>query len=168
MKTFLLLLLPFFSYAQDISIEIDEFTNAKTVMSKWLVLRSGMSGMDFYRIRKVYDIYLFEVKKATGAKGIISEDCDFMLKMADGEIIKMPVLDIVFPCKGCGARGLSGSALWGVHAIYVTTESQLKQLASKDIEKFRMYFTKGFEEETINKKNKKGIKSLVARFLETG
>jgi hypothetical protein len=44
----------------------------------------------------------------------------------------------------------------------------LKQLASKDIEKFRMYFTKGFEEETINKKNKKGIKSLVARFLETG
>jgi hypothetical protein len=165
MKTFLLLLLPFFSYAQDISIEIDEFTNAKTVISKWLVLRSP--NMDFYRIRKVDDIYLFEVKKTTGAKGIISEDCDFMLKMADGEIIKMPVLEMVFPCKGCGARGLSGSALWGVHAIYVTTESQLKQLASKDIEKFRMYFTKGFEEETISKKNKKGIKSLVARFLET-
>lgn len=159
--TFFLLIFTLCSFSQTLETEIDEFTDQKKIKTSWEALHVALS-YTFFRISAYDDTRLFELKIPTGTyKSIIKEEGELMLKLTDGEIITLYSAELSTPCKGCGARGFGGSAVTGVHGRYYISESELKQVWEIGLEKFRVYFSDGYEDFKVMKKGKVRLKKAI-------
>jgi hypothetical protein len=165
MKKFLLLalLVPMFAHAQKLTEEKkDEFTGAQVKRTDYEQMVSNMKFTFFYRFSKIDTTYFLDLKMMIGSGKVfsISQGNKIMFKMEDSTIITIENIESSIACKGCGAKGFSGSAAYGVGTSYVINQAQLEKLTKLKLIKYRIYTSEGYIEDEAKE-------SKAETFLET-
>lgn len=141
----------------------DEFTNNVVKRTSWEPLKQTMKDYYFFRITKINEVTYFDFKMMVigGKVFSINKGQELMFKLSNDEIVKLSNLEYTISCKGCGAKGLSGSEAEGIQVSYIIEESLLEKLKSGLVVKLRVYTTDGYREEDIKEKNAATIKAAL-------
>lgn len=142
--------------------KIDEFTNNSVKRTSWEKLVWEMDLTVYYRISKINEIVLIELKASNRSVFSIAKDQELMLKLVNGEIIKLLNVEYVLTCTGCGAIGLNGSGAEGIHATYMLDKETIDKIKVSQIEKIRIYTSKGYFEKELKEKFAKSIISSIS------
>jgi hypothetical protein len=143
--------------------EVDEFTGKRIKFTEHDVLCQNFNMSAFVQSRKIDSLYFLNIKLMLGGSQYhtIDRDNRFYLKMMDSTVVELRSIEYSQACKGCGARGFSGSIGYGTQTNYQIDFSQLNELILKDIIKVRIYTSKGYVE--CNVKGEK--ESIIKRQL---
>lgn len=165
-KTALLGLLVFFgvlTFGQTLEKnEVDEFTNNSVKRTSWETINMTMKFTAYFRISKINDNTYFDLKMMIGTSVFsINKGQELMIKLSNDNIVKLPNLEYAITCRGCGAKGLSGSEAQGIQVSYPISKEQIEQLKSGTGNKLRIYTNDGYVENDMKAKNyNKIIKAL--------
>ncbi|MDW7692121.1 hypothetical protein R9C00_14730 [Flammeovirgaceae bacterium SG7u.111] len=159
----LMLLISLVSLSQTLKQnEIDEFTNNSIKRTSWETLNMTMKFAAYFRLSNINGESYFDLKMMIGSKVFsIDKNQELMIKLSDGEIVKLPNLKFATTCKGCGAKGISGSGAQGIQVSYPITKNQIEKLKTGKGNKIRIYTNDGYVENDM-KMNiyKKIVKAL--------
>ena len=75
-----------------------------------------------------------------------------MFKLNNGEIIKLMNLEYKITCKGCGAIGSGATAAEGIDVSYLIDKASFDKFKLNNIQKVRIYTSKGYFEKDIKDK----------------
>lgn len=158
MRRILLILFTLFTIsgtAQKVSEDyVDEFTKNHIKRTDWETLTFDMKGVTHYRLSKIDDHYFIQLKIMLGDVFFsINENDEFMLKLANDEIVTLKNMKYTTTCVGCGSTGLNGSGAQGICVNYNINNEQYLLLTQNVVSKIRVYTSKGLIDLEI--KNKK-------------
>lgn len=136
---------------------IDEFTGNSVKRTSWETLNMTMQFTAYYRISKINDHYYLNLKMMLNKVFSISKDQEFMFKLDDGTVLKFLNLEYTTTCRGCGAKGFSGSEAQGIEVSYPVKKEQIDILINNRIEKLRIYTNDGYLENEVSEKRSKEI-----------
>lgn len=151
----LLIILPSFIFSQKLERnEVDEFTKKSIKETSWEVCVQNFTMNMFFRVRKVDETILLNMKMMLGAGRVfaIHEGDELMLMLSNDTIVKLQALTSEITCTGCGARGFSGSGAQGIKISFGISKDDLRLLSSFPIKKVRIYTTDGYVESEVNKR----------------
>jgi len=144
----ILLLIPLLASSQKIKTnETDEFTGKTVIETSWDMI-AILKYNFFSRVSQIDDTRFLEIKCQTGIC-TVREDHDLMLKLDNGEVITLNPISSEVSCRGCGAKGLSGSEMYGVQLSFVLSPVQYTQLMTRKLVKIRLYTNDGYCESKV-------------------
>lgn len=167
MKTIaiLLLMLPLCCFSQKIvRDEVDEFTKTKIKETSWEPGVRDMKIYTFFRVRVLDNDIILGLKfMQTNRDKILSiyQDDPLMLLLKNDTVVTLKCLKSVVSCKGCGAKGFSGSSAYGINASYYVDLESLELLKQFPIKKMRIYTTDGYIPVEFNDENGTVVKELL-------
>jgi hypothetical protein len=130
--------------------KIDEFTSDTIRSTHFEVFCMNMKFMAQIAVTKINNRMALEVKLSTEESlRSIEKDEEFMIKLKNGQVVKLLSNEFVQACKGCAAKGLMGSGADGIHAFYRIEPEQIQKLIESPVEKIRIYTHKGYMEGLI-------------------
>ena len=146
--------------------EIDAFSGRETIYTTWEVAcRNMRSGNTFFRIQKIDNFFILDVKIDIGNKVLgIYRDAELIFLFDNGDRLTLKSRDGFVGGRGQGAVGLSGSQSWGIHARYNLTQDDIKVLQNETVSKFRVSFTDGFRDFEPNRRQSARIQGLFQLF----
>lgn len=159
----LFLLVPVSTFAQTlVKNEVDEFTSLRIMETSWEFLLPPMSQNVHFRTKKIENNYYFDLKwmdrTGTAVYSIDKAD-ELMFKLENGTIVKLPCIEYVISCIGCGATGFAGSEGMGINPMYHIDNKSYELLKGNTIVKMRFYTTDGYLERDIKQKYSDKINS---------
>lgn len=128
--------------------EVDDFTGAQIKETKWLLLLPYTTQNVHFKLRKVDDNVLFDLRWI-GAEDIIEKGSELMFKLDDGSIVTFKAHKTYVPCIGCGASGIVGSRAMGILAVYDCPDAEINKLNNHYIVKMRTYFADGYVDKDV-------------------
>lgn len=144
--------------------KVDEFTEKAIKRTSWETMTMKFGFVTYFRVSSVNHYKYFDLKMMIGSDGkvfSISKDQELMLKLDNGEIVKLKNIESTVTCRGCGAKGLSGSSAHGIKVSYSINQDEFNLLKNNLIKKYRVYTNDGYyEKELKSKQSKKIIKAL--------
>jgi hypothetical protein len=127
------------SFAQKIEeSKKDDFTGKSIKRTSWENLFTTMTANAYFRISIVGDDESFDLKYQDGSPFAIEADQELLLKLDDGEVLTLKNAQSTATCKGCGAKGLSGSGAEGIQVLYPMTKEQAGLLKAHKVVKVRI------------------------------
>lgn len=145
--------------------EVDDFTNNTVKRTSWETINMTLEFAAYFRVSKINDNFYFDLKMMMGTSVFsIDKGQELMFKLANEEIIKLPNLNYAITCKGCGARGFSGSEAQGIKVSYPITLEQIKKLNENMAVKIRIYTNAGYVENDLKLKYQKKIQKALLLF----
>lgn len=133
--------------------KVDEFTNQKIKRTSWETLNQTMAFAAYFRISRINDQDYFDLKLMIGVSVFsIEKDQEIMLKLSNGEIVKLPNCKYAITCKGCGANGLAGSSSEGIQVSYLLNKENFEKIKNSPVAKIRIYTNDGYVEEECKEK----------------
>ena len=144
--------------------KIDDFTGNTVKRTSWETLNMTMKFTAYFRISKINDNYYFNLKMMLGGGSVFSigEGQEFMFKLSNGEIIKLPNLEYAITCTGCGAKGFSGSQAQGIQVSYRIMPEQIEKLKNNPAIKIRIYTNDGYVENDLKPKYYKKVQKALS------
>lgn len=167
MKTIaiLLLMLPMCCFSQKIvKNEVDEFTKKNIKETSWEIVSRNMEVYVFMNVKKIDNEHFLGLKFMLSNRFkvlSIAQNFELMLMMENDSIITVKCIESVVSCKGCGAKGFSGSMAWGINPTYYIEADYIDVLKNMPLKKIRMYTTEGHISTEINEKWKFVLKELL-------
>lgn len=144
--------------------EVDEFTGNRVKKTSYEVLVQNFKLNAFVSVMSINDSSVFldlKLMLGSGSVHAIDKDAILYLKMADDSIIELRNTEYSISCRGCGARGFSGSNAQGSKTSYLVAKWHIEKFRSSAIAKFRLYTTDGYIESGVNNNRSSTIKSLL-------
>lgn len=142
--------------------KIDEFTKHAVKRTSWEILMEKFGTTIYIRFSKIDSIEVLDLKIMLGGKVFaVSDGETLMLKLSNDSIMKLNTVSYEVACIGCGARGLPGSAAYGVHVKYIIDETNHELLKKYKIKKVRLYTTDGYHEEEVTKKRESILQETI-------
>ena len=134
--------------------EIDGFTNNSVKRTSWESINMTMKFTAFFRVSRINDNTYLDLKMMIGT-GVFSigKGQEFMIKLSDGSIVKLANSEFTVTCRGCGAKGLSGSDAQGIQVFYPINTEQIEQLKNGTGTELRIYTKDGYVENDMKAKN---------------
>lgn len=149
----LLVLITTFSNAQMIEeSQIDEFTGAMVLKTSTETVVANMKKTVFFTCRKVDSTVMLQVKMMMNQIFSVKEGGMFMLKLVNGEVVTLYNPEFTITCRGCGARGFSGSGAEGISLTFYLNNEQVDKLKKNQVSKIRLYTSEGYIEDEIKEK----------------
>jgi len=139
--------------------KIDEFTKNSVKRTSWEKLVFELDLTAYFRISKINDIFYFDLKAMDQSVFSIAEGQEIMFKLKNGKIIKLNNLEYALTCTGCGAIGYAGSGGIGIKVSYEISKEFLDLLRANQVEKIRIYTSKGYIEKEIKEKFAKKLEN---------
>ena len=141
----------------------DEFTGTSMKRTSWEILTQNMKFSSFIRVSKLDSLLFLEMKMMKGNVSVfaIGKDDELMLKLENGEVVRLANLEFTTTRKGCGARGFSGSSAQGGRVMYPISKEQKSQLLASPVDEIRVYTTKGYMENDVKAKNASWISNSI-------
>jgi hypothetical protein len=144
-----------YAFAQKIDEDkVDAFTNVKSLKTKYETLMSNGSFIMpptkvTFCCSKVDGIIAVELKTLmnNGEFFIIEKDESFQLKFDNNEVLELKALEKAIAVVGGGSPGMAGSALRGVHSIYVLDQHAIEMIKKNTLKSVRIHTSKGYIEE---------------------
>jgi len=165
MKKYLLLfalttVLSSFTYAQTlVKNEVDEFTGVSIKQSSFERLNWDYDFTVYARLTKTGNQYWLDIKMIQAGKVFaIDKGDELMLKLDDGNVVKLKNKEFTVTCRGCGAAGSGGSSAPGLQVHYLLQENEFNQLLHSAITKLRIHTTDGYLESPVKQKYDKKFK----------
>lgn len=84
-----------------------------------------------------------------------------MLKLDNGDVVKLFANEYAITCRGCGATGFMGSEAQGLNVSFDVSPSQLQQIYDSVPTKLRLYTSEGYTECPIKQKQVDNIKETI-------
>ncbi|WP_139150357.1 hypothetical protein [Flagellimonas zhangzhouensis] len=145
--------------------EVDEFTGSRVIESSWESLTKNSSLYSYVRFRKIDDEVFLNFKFMIGNKVFSVDKGEVLyLKFVDDEIVKLFNAEYQLSNFGDGAIGIVGSQMLGVELICLIDNTILLKLKEKNLDKIRVYTSKGYAETNIKSKQALKLNEL-ARLL---
>lgn len=143
--------------------KIDEFTKTLVKRTSYEIVVQNTTMNFFIRVSKLDSLKFLDVKMIAGMGKIVAieRDSKLMFMLENGEIITLNNSQTAVSCKGCGARGFSGSAAYGIATSYSITNENYTKLKLSIIKKIRVYTLDGFVESDVNDKRSVVIQKLL-------
>ena len=142
--------------------KIDEFTKHAVKRTSWETLMEKFGMVIYLRVSVIDSTEYIDVKSMLGGKVFaIPKGETFMIKLANDSIVKLNTLSHEVSCRGCGAKGFSGSATEGIQVAYVIDKQTHDLLKQYPIKKVRLYTTEGYHEEDVNKNKSDALQSIL-------
>ena len=139
----------------------DEFTKNSVKRTSWETLCSSSVANAHFRVSLINEYKTFDLKLMINKVFSIDKDQELMLKLANGDVVKLQNLKYTITCNGCGATGFVGSEAEGIQVDYPLDKDQVEQLKANKVVKVRIYTNDGYVEDDVKDKNaEKIIKSL--------
>jgi|TARA_R110002153_G_C13010229_1_gene466191 hypothetical protein len=143
--------------------KIDEFTNQVIKDTSWEKLAWNGNMNALVRGRRVDLNYYLEFKMILDNKVYsVDEGEVLLLKLSDGDILKLNNLKFEVSSVGGGSVGISGSNLLGINFTCSISESEITKLKNKDLVKLRIYTSEGYKEESVKQKRVLKFKKLIS------
>jgi len=131
----------------------DDFSNKSIKRTSWETLYKTLSTESHFSFSKVDSSAFINVKMMIGKVFSIDKGDELMLKLDNGDIVKLTCIAYEVTCNGCGAVGLIGSQAEGLNVAYWLSKDQLDKLKTHKIVKVRINTTDGYVEQDIKEKN---------------
>lgn len=131
----------------------DDFTGNMIKRTSWENLFTTMTANAFFRISLDGDNESFDFKYQDGSVFSIDKDQELLLKLDNGDVVTLKNYQYTTTCKGCGARGFTGSSAEGIQVLYLLSKDQITQLKAHKIVKVRINTVEGFFDHDVKDKN---------------
>lgn len=135
--------------------KIDEFTKASVKRTSYEPLIQNGKWYLFFRVSKINGTEYLDMKMIyykNNKYQIIRQGMQVMVLLQDDSVINLSNIETATSCRGCGARGLSGSGALGIAVNYLVHPDDHRALKSLPIKKIRIYTTDGYIEDEIKDK----------------
>lgn len=139
----------------------DEFSNKSIKRTSWETLYKTLTTESHFSFSKVDTSAFIHVKLMIGNVFSIDKDQELMLKLDNGDIVKLLNTKFEVTCEGCGAVGFIGSGAQGLDVAYWIAKDQLDKLKAHKVVKVRIYTNEGYIEQDIKDKNANKITACV-------
>jgi len=84
-----------------------------------------------------------------------------MLKLENGDIVKLECPEYTVTCAGCGAKGFMGGSAQSINVFYPLYDEDIQMLENSRVEKVRVYTADGHVEDSVKSDGaKKLLKAL--------
>ena len=133
--------------------QTDEFTKNVIKRTSWEKLAMDSKIMAYFRFSKINNNLYFDLKIGDGSVFSIDKGQEFMFKSIDGDVIKIQNAEYKLTCAGCAAIGVMGSSGQGIMTSYLIDNETAVQLKSINVEKVRVYTSKGYFDVDLKSKN---------------
>jgi len=154
------------AYSQDLKENyIDEMTGDTIKYSHWRTIRTTLMGTIYSRFKSVNSTYGIEIRMMLGQVFSISEGDCLILKLDNGELIKLGSPSFVLTSIGGGSTGLSGSGTPGLVAPYLLDNESCIKLASNTITRIRICTSNGIIDWELGKGLAESIQADVGKML---
>lgn len=142
--------------------EVDEFTKISVKETSWKALWEGMQSQSYVMARQNGDSYFLYFRYMDGKVLAMEKGAEMLLKTDTDSVIVLKNFEYTISCRGCGAKGLSGSGTEGLQLTFELTQVQMLYLKQHNVTKLRFYTTKNYREFEIPERNQ----DLIKRELE--
>lgn len=117
----------------------------------------------YFRLSKVDSLYTFDLKLFFGDRSYftIRQGDKLMFKLKDGSVHAVESLETKISRTGQGSIDIIGSVLPGVAISYGMNSDMLDALANNEIEKIRIYTSRGYVEKELKTKFGTSIKNAI-------
>lgn len=133
-----------------IKIDVDEFTGDSMMISDWVKLNDPVwkSGKIAYlRFAKLApENIVLQLKVVTSDVTSVNKGDEFLIKLANDEVLKFESLEYVITGHGDGATGLRASNALGMDIVFQTDIEAVTEMSMHKVVKARLKTSNGFIE----------------------
>lgn len=96
----------------------------------------------------------------------IDEGDLLMLKLDNGDVVKLECPEYTTTCAGCGSKGFLGSSAQGINVFYPLYKEDVEMILASRVDKVRVHTSDGYLDDTVKDDGAKKLQKALRLLLD--